>query len=81
MPTKQRFTNHGNQQSHTDIVVQSSTIVKKNPHWFDDLCMSPDILSIQSQIMPSWQYQADQKWNSVEERSSILRCSVYFSTV
>jgi hypothetical protein len=32
MPTKQRFTSQGNQQSHTDTVVQSSTIVKKNPH-------------------------------------------------
>ena len=80
MPTKQRFTNQGNQQSHTDTVVQSSTIVKKKSTLFDNLCMSPDILSIQSQVMPSWQYQADQKWNSVEERASILRCSLYFST-
>ena len=80
MPTKQRFTNQGNQQFHTDTVVQSSTIVKKI-HTFDNLCMSPDILSIQSQVMPSWQYQADQKLNSVEERASILRCSLYFSTV
>jgi hypothetical protein len=53
MPTKQRFTSQGNQQSHTDTVVQSSTIVKKKSTLFDDLCMSPDILSIQSQVMPS----------------------------
>jgi hypothetical protein len=31
MPTKQRFTSRGNQQSHTDTVVQSSTI-EKNTH-------------------------------------------------
>ena len=52
MPTKQRFTNQGNQQSHTDTVVVFNNCKKKST-LFDDLCMAPDNLSIQGQVMTS----------------------------
>jgi len=52
MPTRQRIKNQGIQKSHIDTVVQSSTMVKTST-LFDDLCMTPDNLSIQGQVMPS----------------------------